>query len=801
MKRSLYLTIFLLSLAGLALENSLTRIFSVTMWYHYAFMAISVAMLGMSTGAVKVYISDYASLTKEKINELIAKYCRYFSLFTILSLFSLLAIPFVPRSTGIGIFSMALIYGIAAVPFFFQGVAIALLLATKYMGNVNKLYASDLAGAAIGSLLFFFMLNMTDAVTFIIFLSTAGMISSWTITKKRSDIVFAVIIAVISLINNYERTFRIEWTKVDQGVQAAKIENDIEWESWNPFSRITVYPFENIGFGWGISKKMMEKFPQYKIDQKGLLIDSAAATVITRNQYPPEGLLHLRYDITNMIHYLFPNSRVGVIGVGGGRDILSALSFNQKEVWGVEINNKILKAVTEVYKNYTYPFLEIDNVHIVNDEARSFFERSDMKFDIIQASLIDSWAATTSGAFVLTENSLYTVDAWNSFFSKLSENGAITMSRWYYPKRPGELLRLVNLAYETLKGQGIKDPAKHILLATVNFFAYEGFVNYDFGTGTIIVSRKPFRQDIVDRFISINDTYGFESVLAAGREKKSVFSKLISPEERNEFISDYPLDISAPTDDNPFFFNMLRPGALFNQENIEKEGPLSTNLMAVKNLLYLLGIVILLSVFLIIVPIISKVKKNSADSLLNSYSVYFASIGTGFMLIEISLIQKFAIFLGHPTYSILVVLFTVLLFSGLGSFLSRKIFKKLGISGLFPILLASVLIIGAVNMFFLPSFSSWNITTRIIYSFLTMALIGTLLGMPFPTGFSMLPENKQEFAPWLWGVNGAASVVSSVLAVVISIFYGISTTFFTGIIFYALAFISGIFMNRYLQKK
>lgn len=801
MKRSLYFTIFLLSLAGLALENSLTRIFSVTMWYHYAFMAISVAMLGMSTGAVKVYVSDFSSLSKEKIDELIAKYCRYFSLFTILSLFSLLSIPFVPRSTGIGVFSMALIYGIAAVPFFFQGVAIALLLTTKYMDKVNKLYASDLAGAAVGSLVFFVFLNMTDAVTFIIFLASAGMISSWTITKKKADLVLALIIIVFSFINNYERTFCIEWTKVDQGVQAAKIEDSIEWESWNPFSRITVYPFENIGFGWGISKKMMDKFPTYRIDQKGLLIDSAAATVITRNQYPPEGLLHLRYDITNIVHYLFPDSRVGIIGVGGGRDILSALSFNQKEVWGIEINNKILEAVTEVYKDYTYPFSEYDNVHIVNDEARSFFERSDMKFDIIQASLIDSWAATTSGAFVLTENSLYTIDAWNSFFSKLSDNGAITMSRWYFPKRPGELLRLVNLAYETLKGQGIKDPSKHILLTTVNFFSKDNFINYDFGTGTIVVSKKPFKQNVIDRFISINEQYGFTSVLAAGREKRSIFSKIVTESQREKFISGYPLDLSAPTDDNPFFFNMLKPSTLFNTEEVENEGPLSTNLMAVINLLYLLGIVILLSIFLIIVPVISKVRKNTRESLFNSYTLYFTSIGTGFMLIEISLIQKFAIFLGHPTYSILVVLFTVLFFSGLGSFLSSRMFNKCGIKGLFSALLGVILVIGAVNMFFLPWFSSWGITSRIIYSFLTMATIGTLLGMPFPTGFSLLTKEKEELAPWLWGVNGAASVVSSVLAVVISIFYGISTTFFAGILFYTLAFISGIFMSRIFKKK
>jgi len=796
MKKSLYLSIFLLSLAGLALENSLTRIFSITMWYHYAFMAISVAMLGMSTGAVKVFVSGFSELGKDEIDSLIIKYSRYFSLFTILSLLTLLSIPFVPRSSGIGIFSMSLIYVTASVPFYFTGVAIALILSTKYMDYANRLYASDLAGAAAGSVLFYIFLSNTDAVTFIIFLSCTGFFAAYFLSSKRSDLLFALLIITLALANHTGKVFKIEWAKVENGELSSRIENNIEWESWTPFSRITVLPADNAGFGWGISKKMMSAYPTYRIDQKVLQIDSAAATVITKNQMPVEGLLHLRYDITNFAHILFPDSKVGVIGVGGGRDILSALQFGQREVWGIEINPKIIKAVTEVYAGYTYDLKKLPNVHLVNDEARNFFERSDMKFDIIQASLIDSWAATTSGAFVLTENTLYTVEAWKSFFSKLSDNGALTMSRWYYPKRPGELLRLTNLAYQALIESGVKDPSKHILLTSVNYFIYNSYQNYEFGTGTIIVSKKPFKENIIDRFITFSDLYGFETLLATGREKDSDFKKLITSSTRDQFIAEYPLDISAPTDDNPFFFNMLRPSSVFKHDNIEMEGPLSTNLMAVKNLLSLLAIVIILSIFLIIVPIVLKMQNRSLKTFFNSYTVYFASIGTGFMLIEIALIQKFAVFLGHPTYSILVVLFTVLLFSGVGSFFSRKVKEKLGITGLFIILILTIAIAGATNMYLLPHLSSWTITARIIYSFAVMAFIGFVLGMPFPTGLSMLTTKMKEKAPWLWGVNGATSVVSSVLAVTISIFYGISTTFWTGFSFYLLAFASGIIIDR-----
>lgn len=802
MKKSIYFTVFLLSLAGLALENSLTRIFSITMWYHYAFMAISVAMLGMSTGAVKVYVSEFGALSKEKIEELICSYSRLFALFTIISLFTLLSIPFIPRPTGIGMFTTWFIYAAAAVPFYFAGVAVALIITTKYIDKVNRLYAFDLAGAAAGSVLFFIMLSITDAVTFIIILGGLGFLASFSISKKRVDILLFIAVMVFGIFNHFEKTFQIEWVKVEKGVLTATVENNVEWERWTPFSRIIVTPTEdNLGFGWGISRRMMGHYPDYRVEQKVLTIDSAAATIITKNQMPIEGLFHLKYDITNIVHYLFPDSRVGVIGVGGGRDILSTLHFEQKEVWGIEINGKILEAVTEHYSDYTYDISKLPNVHLVEDEARNFFEKNDIKFDIIQASLIDSWAATASGAFVLTENSLYTVEAWTTFFSKLSDNGAVTMSRWYYPKRPGELLRLVNLAYEALLRSGVKEPQKHIMLAGVNFFDKNSPIDGQFGSGTIVVSKKPFKGNIIDRFITICDTYEFEKLIVAGRESDSDFKKLVSANERAKFIAGYSLDISAPTDDNPFFFNMLRPLSVLKGENIESEGPLSTNLMAVKNLLSLLAIVVLLSIFLIIVPLVLKMKIKTTEALFNRHSAYFVSIGTGFMLIEIAFIQKFAIFLGHPTYSILVVLFTVLLFSGIGSYFSGSVYKKTGMKGLFTIIILTIAITGSTNMFILPHLSSWTILPRIIYSFSVMAVTGFVLGMPFPTGMSLLKDAMKEKAPWLWGVNGAASVVSSVAAISISIFYGISATFFTGLFFYLCAAISGYLIENSFKKK
>ena len=798
MRKSVYFSIFLLSLAGLALENSLTRVFSITMWYHYAFMAISVAMLGMSSGAVKVYVADMASKTESEIDALVAKYSRFFSFSVIFSLLNLLSIPFVPRQTGVGYFTTALIYAIAAIPFYFEGVAVSLILATKYIKQANKLYAADLAGAAAGSLAFFCLLSVTDAVSAIFLVASTGFLSAFALSKKHSDLTLAICIIVFSLFNHAGHFFKIEWTKVDEGVLEASVERNIEWEKWTPFSRITVAPLDsNFGFGWGISMKMMmERHPEYRVEQKNLKIDSAAATIITKNTMQLRDLVHLRYDITNFAHYLFPNSKVGIIGVGGGRDVLSALHFGQREVWGIEINGRILEALTKVYSNYTYNISALPNVHLIEDEARNFFEKNDMQFDLIQASLIDSWAATASGAFVLTENTLYTVEAWKTFFSRLSDNGAITMSRWYYPKRPGELLRLVNLAYKTLLEAGISDPTRHIILVAMDYIPSDQPIERHFGSGTIIVSKKPFRDETVKNAQELAELYGFEMLIAAGKEKDSIFKDIITPGKRETFMATYPLDLTPPTDDNPFFFNMLKPSSIFKGENIESEGVLSTNLMAIHNLLWLIAIVTVLSLALIIFPLISKMKTGIAHAFFNRYSLYFTALGIGFMLIEISLIQKFAVFLGHPTYSITVVLFTMLLFSGIGSFTSKRLREKIGVKGLFALLVFVVATVGSANMFILPYLNSWAIVPRIIYSFITMALAGFFMGMPFPTGLSLINRKFENYAPWFWGINGAASVVSSVTATAISIFYGISTTFFTGLVCYCAAFAAGILIEK-----
>jgi len=767
------------------------------MWYHYAFMAISVAMFGMTAGAVTVYLSRWITLDADALYRRIAMSSLFFSIATVFSLFTLLSIPFVPRQTGVGIFSMGLTYLVAAVPFYFSGIVISAILSTRFIAMVSGLYAADLAGAAGGALLFFFFLRVTDAVSFIVFLAALPALASFFLSRRLVPLIFCVLFVLLAVINHDSRWFRIEWQKVETGYMSVSVDTQTEWEGWTPFSRVTVTPYLDSAFGWGISPRFSEEFPSYRVGQKNLVIDAAAATIITMREKPVEELHHLRYDITNLAHFLVRNARVAVIGVGGGRDILSALHFGQREVWGIEINEKILEALTKTYGDVTYPFEEMPQVHLVHDEARSFLERTDQRFDIIQASLIDSWAATTSGAFVLTENSLYTVEGWKVFLSRLTERGVVTMSRWYYRKRPGEMLRLASLAYEALIASGVEHPSAHIMVAAT-VFSGGGAAEDDtekkrkqeeevYGTGTIIVSKHPFDGDAVHTFLTTCDRYQFDVLLAAGYEGKSVFQHIVSDDKRKAMIDAYPLDLTAPTDDSPFFFNMLKPSALFTYRGIEKEGPLNTNLCAVRNLFVLLGIVVVLAILLIVVPLLMAMEEKRVSLLFHPWTFYFAAIGLGFMLIEIALIQRFTVFLGHPTYSLLVVFCTILLFTGFGSWLTGRLRGRFTPLSLFILLIAIVTLAGGATIYILPHLSGAPLAGRILYSAGVMAAVGTVLGMPFPTGMTLLTGEQKTWAPWLWGINGAFGVVSSVLATALSLFFGISVTFSVGVGAYFLA--------------
>ena len=783
-----YVGLFTVALATLMFEILLTRIFSVTMWYHFAFFAVSVAMFGMTFGAVLVYLSP-DRFAPERTPRQLALNAWLFSLTTVLGFVLHILLPFVlPAWVSEGDWwRLTANFVVIAVPFVFSGIAVTLAL-TRFPRQVSRLYGADLAGAAVGCVLLILAIDATDGPTTVLIVAALAAAAAWCFAidanaqaMRRTAAATMVVMAALSvghgwLVRTGHPVLRIAWAK-------GHVESRPLLERWNSFSRVAVFgdpDYLDQPFGWGLSETLPR---DRRVQQLGVNIDAEAYTVMTRYDGNPATIDHLKYDVTNLAHYLRANASVLAIGVGGGRDVLAALAFDQRRVTGVEINGAILSALTGPFGAFTGHLGRHSRVRLINDEARSFIARTDEKFDIIQASLIDTWAATSSGAFVFTENSLYTTEAWKIFLGRLTPNGLLTFSRWYFRERPAEIYRLVALAAVALRESGVQDPSHHIaLVRRMHGAQMEG----PSGVGTIIVSRAPLLPEDLRTLRAVATKMRFEVMLLPDGTPGGdpMLDAIAAGQDLDRLFAEYPLDIAPPTDDKPFFFHMLRFRDMFSSA-LWDIGVESFNMRAISVLGILIAVVVILSLVCIVVPVALR---SGVAALSGSWSLlaFFASIGLGFMLVEISQMQRLIVFLGHPVYGLSVLLFSLLVFSGIGSLLTAGTPAGGGtwrIMALLVVLVVFGLVAPAVA-------STWNGATtpvRILLSFGMLAPLGLLMGAAFPLGMQIAARRSPALSPWLWGVNGATSVCASVFAVAISLTGGISATYWAGVACYALA--------------
>ena len=791
------LGVFMVTLATLMFEILISRIFSVTMWYHFAFVAVSIAMFGMTVGAIIIYLfPDFFTEARVKYHLILSS--LLFSVSIIIGFLVHIWIPFRFEKTLSSFFSISATYAAISVPFVFSGICVCLAL-TKFPRQISKIYAADLAGAAMGCILIIYTLKIADGPTSVFAVSFLASLGGAFFSKNlgRGNLqrisyslvsVLAVLFLVqIFLVHKQTPLIRLKWVKGGQ-------ESRPIYEKWNSFSRITVGGDPERmkkPIGWGLSSV----YPSDRIVNQLLLrIDSTAETVITEFDGDLENLEHLRYDITNIVHFLRSNADVLVVGAGGGRDILSALVFNQKTILGIELNKNIIDAINKEFGDFAGHLDQNSRVRFVNDEARSFIARQTSKYDVIQVSLIDTWAATAAGAFVLSENSLYTVEAWKIFLDHLTDEGILTFSRWYFRDSPGETYRLTSLASVTLLELGIEKPRDHIIIERKMLGADEEQPD---GIGTILVSKQPFTRRDIETISEVCEEKKFELVLSPEFSLDANFAKITSGESLKKFFSEFPLDISAPRDESPFFFHMLRLRDFFKRE-LWGQGFMIFNIKAIIALAILLITVTVLTLLCILVPLfLTKRKTKFGGSL--PFFVFFAGIGLGFMFIEISQMQRLIIFLGHPTYGLSVVLFALLLSSGIGSFLTQKQNGEKSSRFSRRCLLSLILFIavfGFITPFVIPLFQTSVTTLRILVSVGMLFPLGFFMGMAFPIGMKKASQRAVSLTPWLWGINGAMSVYASVLAIVVILNSTISTAYWLGFFCYAAAVASYFRLTR-----
>lgn len=784
-----YIGLFLIALATLMYEILLTRIFSVTMLYHFAFVAISVAMFGMTVGALIVYLMPGVFRTETAHRDL-AISATLFPILMVLSFLTQLSIPFRIHPSVVALYAIALTYVVVAVPFVASGVAFTVAL-TRFPARISRLYAADLAGAAVGCVLLVGVLGIADGPTAVLIVAGIAALGAvffaldldsrfW----RRVAIGTALLLAVGSaghLLLVWKQLSLLRILYIRGSFEARPL-----YEKWNSYSRVRVNgdPAQvMVPTGWGLSARMPEDL---RTRQLQMDIDVTAGTVMTGFDGDLAALRHLQYDVTNVGYYLRERADVLVVGAGGGRDVLSALAFDARHVTAVEINKDVIRTVNERFGSFTGHLDRRPDVTFVVDEARSFIARQRQQFDLIQISLIDTWAATAAGAFVLSENSLYTTEAWRLFYRRLTENGFLSVSRWYFRDRPAEVYRLATLATTALAAEGVARPRDHVII--VRNMQLANRPELPDGVGTLLMSRTPFSAADVAEVERVAGELGFDVVLTPWSAIEDTLVHLLDPVAMHAVTRASPVNITAPTDDSPFFFNMLRLRDVFNLQLLDY-GKQSHNMKAVLVLGVLLATVLFLTAACIVVPLWLKGDRRVLAGA-GPLMVFFAAIGLGFMLIETSQMQRLIIVLGHPTYGLTVVLFALLLSSGIGSYFTANVTERtVGSAGVrrLGILVALLVGFGLITPLSVSWFEASTTPVRMAVAVALLAPAGLLMGMAFPLGMKVAGVQAPQLTPWLWGINGATSVLATVLGICIALTFSISAAFWTGWACYAAA--------------
>jgi hypothetical protein len=788
--------VFLICMCSLMLQIVQTRVISVIVYYHLAFFAISMAMLGMTAGSLLVYFKSEI-FSRERLFEHLAWISAAFAISIVLSTLSLITTVVGSGTANTSVMTLVVWLKMIAIlvpPYVFAGMAISLAL-TRSPWPVGLVYGVDLLGAAFGCLVTLALLSQADAVSVLIAIAAFAALASisFGVARRMSGEIqylplaltflgrgkwpatLAVLFGVIAVANAAVQptTQASRWR---QGLVLLLSKDNLELSApvltrWNSYSRITAGEAQRRQPGlWGPSPIT----PAVNVLQRGLIIDGSAGTAMYGFDGDLSKLDFLRYDITNLAYTIRNEGRSAVIGVGGGRDLLSAYLFGFRDVTGVELNPIFVDLLTREFRDYNR-LADLPGIRLVVDEARSWFARTDERFDLIQMSLIDTWAATGAGAYSLSENGLYTTQGWQHFLSALTPKGVFTVSRWFSPQDITETGRLVSLAAAALRDHGIGRPKEHLFLAASEQLA------------TLIVAKSPLSSEEIARLRTQADKLQFNVLLSPDESDRSGVLSRIADAETIEAIAALSaqahLDLSATTDDRPFFFNQLiaLDPASIALANSRPDGIVRGNLLASVTLLMIVALSALLVVYTMLLPALPYLRQTSA-SLARAGTFYFLLIGLGFMFVEIGLIQRISIFLGHPVYGLAIGLFGIILSTGVGALFSERmplssnsrIVAWAGALGIYLILLP----------FWLPAaiaaFEDGSLLQRILVSLAVVVPCGVLMGFGFPAGMRLVNAIDARPTPWFWAVNGASGVLAASLAVATSIAFSINTSLWIG---------------------
>ncbi len=834
--RLVYIGIALLAGSILLLEVALTRVFAIMLWHHLSYMVISVAMLGLGgAGAILTCVDSSANASRPRTHpralRILSIASALYGLSVIGALWLAVQIPIEMLNLldqKSELLKLGLLYLIIAVPFFFGGAAISLAL-THFVSRVGRVYFSDLLGSAMGACGGVVLLASLGSGATVMVTAGLGLIAAacfgWGAERSLRSFSLACLVAGALVLGSASGWLNAAglppWQPEIPFAPGKELHFDEPIEGIDRLfsSTAEVQSLPETGLP-GISGGEFGKLGQDWIRGRFVAQDGTAPTALYRqganlDLYPQLDDSQTAAPYVALEARNAPPPKVLVIGVGGGLDVMIALAMGAQSVTAVEFNEAMIEMVTDRYAEYigglfspdAHPLA--DRVSLFHGEGRSWVRSHPDRFDVIQMAGVDSFTALSTGAYTLAESYLYTTEAVKDFYDKLEDGGFLSYSRFIMraPRTPRETLRLVSIAAQALRETGIAEPGLQIAV-------FQGW-----HWAVTLVKKGTFQASEIQALNAFADREGFVGLtynpLAAGPNdlpirdnleksdhearaaRSGLFWKLLrgNAAERSSFIDQYPYDITPSTDNAPFFFNYYRYGALFSgdvnassemESRYHPEVPVGhmVLLASLAQVSMMAGILILLPLFFL--------RRSHSIQIARIAPVfgYFAALGAGFMFVEIALMQKMILFLGHPTYAVTVVLSTLLGGAGIGSLLGDRLLQLTPASlvRLLAALVGLLVLEMAASQWLLGALLGLPFSARVAIAIGLLFPLAITLGMPFPLGMRLLSDRNPELLPWAWSINAFLSVLSSTLSIILAMAFGFSTVLWIAVALYIFGF-------------
>ncbi len=783
MRRS-FIAVFLISAAAIGYEILLMRVLSIVQWHHFAYMIISLALLGY--GASGTFIALFRKRVEPRFELSFATFALLFSVAMVVCLVLGQRVPFNALEViwdRTQFIYLSLLYLVFFVPFFFAACCVGLALTCR-SAEISRLYFFDLIGAGVGALLLIGLLFISPPQTALTVLVAMALLASIVIGAgeasrlplRLGQLAWLLVLAVVT--EGGGVTLRpSEYSGLSQALQV--VDSRILAEESSPLGLLTVVdsPTVPIRLAPGLSFTTSH----YPPEQLAVFTDADGMSAITRYDGNPDSIAYLA-DVTAALPYqLLDEPDVLILGSGGGSDVLLALHHDAAHIDAIELNPQMSALVTDAYAAFAGRIYDDPRVTVHTAEARGYVAQNDRPYDLIQIGLLDSFATAGSGVQALNESYLYTVEAFGEYLSDLEAGGLLAITRWI-KSPPRDSLKLAAIAIEAIERSG-GDPVRQ--LAVIR----------SWNTVTLLVRNGELSAADIDLIREFAGSRSFDTVYfpGIGDADTNRFNLLDRPwlyegieamlgDDAHVWFSDYKYFTEPATDDRPYFSHFFKWQSLAEVLALRSAGGAGLIEWAYLIVIATLVQAVVVGGLLILVPLFGM-KRTWTGGL--RYGSYFFLLGLAFLFVEIAFIQKFTLFLSHPLYSIAVVLASFLVFAGLGSAYTARRIRPVRIA------VAGIVGTAVVYLIVLPPLFAALVGVadimRILLSVILIAPLAFFMGMPFPLGLRCVAQDAPGFVPWAWGINGFASVISAVLATLFAIHFGFTAVIALALLLYVAA--------------